>query len=207
MSHPRPGPPGPPPHASAPRGSPAPRRPHHVSGCPSPAPGKDLVSPFPGRCNCKPPGARGLYLSRNACPRGRRECSICLPPAKNFFLPPPFARGIPNFNFLFLSSGPRQLESTNSRRGPYCCFFLKAFCLGAFTVPCKSSPHSRPACSSLSRRRWCHLCAAARATAPRSPFCPAVGPVRSPPGGARGGGGWGDERCGQQLPHGLLVRG
>lgn len=154
MSHPRPGPPGPPPHASAPRGSPAPRRPHHVSGCPSPAPGKDLVSPFPGRCNCKPPGARGLYLSRNACPRGRRERSICLPPAKKFFFLPPFARGIPNFNFLFLSSGPRQLESTNSRRGPYCCFFFESllswgFCGSVQVVPALASRVLQPLPASL----------------------------------------------------------
>lgn len=96
--------------------APRPGWPHHVSALPFAGTRKDLVSPFSGRCNCKPPGARGLYLSRNACPQGRCERSIWLP-LENCC---PLCKGIHYFNFYFLSSKPGQLEGTNSRRGPYC---------------------------------------------------------------------------------------
>lgn len=78
--------------------APRPGWPHHVSALPFAGTRKDLVSPFPGRCNCKPPGARGLYLSRNACPQGRCERSIWLPLEKIFA---PSARGFPTSIFIF----------------------------------------------------------------------------------------------------------
>lgn len=93
-------PPGPARPRTPPRRVAAPRPgwPHHVSALPFAGTRKDLVSPFPGRCNCKPPGARGLYLSRNACPQGRCERSIWLSLEKIFA---PSARGFPTSIFIF----------------------------------------------------------------------------------------------------------
>lgn len=148
----------------APRGSPAPaaraRAPRAPAArttcprCPSP-PGAEaaarsarracrvgtdqyLVSLFPGRCNLKPPAARGLYLSCNACPGGRRGHHLVA--SWRIFI---VWRGSPHFNlFFFLEigsfrSGPP--KSTNSPGGPYC--FCEPFVCG-FAVSCEPSPNS-----------------------------------------------------------------
>lgn len=113
--------------------APRPGWPHHVSALPFAGTRKDLVSPFPGRCNCKPPGARGLYLSRNACPQGRCERSIWLP-LENFC---PLCKGIPPLQFLFFKLQARTAGGYKLQERAI--LFLRAFCLGAFAVLCKSS--------------------------------------------------------------------
>jgi hypothetical protein len=147
--------PAPPAPAGAPRVGAALRRRRRPPGAGRVGTRKDSVSLFPGRCNLKPPGARGLYLSRNACsPRPPWAASGCL--LKNFC---PLPKGIAYFNFFlfflvkFGASNPDSLEIANSPGKAI--LFLRAFVWG-FAVPGEPAPHSRPAseppCSSVS---WC----------------------------------------------------
>lgn len=90
--------------------------------------------------------------------------------------------------------------------------FLRAFCLRS----CSLEPAVPELCclllclSAYSSFSQLHSATCEPRRGPRlreEPLLSSVVSIRSPPGGARGGGGWGDECCSQQLPHGLPVRG
>lgn len=129
---------------------------------------------------------------------------------KNFYN----LEGSPHLNFFFFFGNLEPLTRTaeNHKLPGRAILFLRTFCLRSCSreraVPELLGPLLCPRASSSFSQLHSATCEPRRG--PRlqeEPLLSCVVLIRSPPGGARGGGGWGNERCSQQLPHGLPVRG
>lgn len=130
---------------------------------------------------------------------------------KNFYN----LKGSPRFKFFFCFCFNLELQTRaaeNYKLPGRAILFLRTFCLRSCSLQRAVPELLGPLLGLCAHSRFSplHSATCEPRRGPRlqeEPLLSCVVLIRSPPGGARGGGGWGDERCSQQLPHGLPVRG